>query len=552
MPKSGRKHAMKKLILLTLISLQLGFLPALAVEDETGKNAEMMRLLESKIDLSKPATRGEQTFSYLLDIDGKQVADLTEFSPDTFSEGLAMFQSDVKVKQGANSFRNFGQTESGFFDTTGNKVIPATFDRCGRFSEGLAWTISKTQEYGYINRAGKIVFTVKDCCQCKEFSEGMASFRGATIIKGEDEQDKVTPGKYGYLDKTGNVAIEPKYESTKSFSQGRAAVKLDGKWFFIDKNGKQVSETFDKASNYFESLAAVCNDSKWGYINLESKLVIPYTYDDAQKFSEGLAVVRVGEHIAFINPNGKTVVEPKFNDAYPFTQGLAGVQNSLKKWGFIDKSGKFVIDPVFDDIDSFSCGRALVKKGIMFGYIDLQGKYVVEPKFVIARSYSDDRAVVADKNWNHPIMRGMLMGAHLEGMKIHKDSNSATGIYIPISFEDALKELDDILPPAAKRDIQMVDQSEMISYHHGFGTWMRNNWGLWKGGPLSKDMQRLGFTHPDDMSGTIFESYWLKVHGKPINLKAKSEHYKKYWEGAKFGGRKDVKIPTGKLPPPKK
>jgi hypothetical protein len=25
-------------------------------------------------------------------------------------------------------------------------------------------------------------------------------------------------------------------------------------------------------------------------------------------------------------------------------------------------------------------------------------------------------------------------------------------------------------------------------------------------------------THPDDMSGVILEAYWLRLHGRPINL----------------------------------
>ncbi len=534
-----------------LLSLILGFLPAYANEDEKKKDAEMIKLLESKIDLSKPENRGEQTFSYLLDENGKRLADLTGMEPGEFSEGFAKFGIEKKIKAGGIPMPSFGEKQVGFIDINGNKVIPAKFSQCGKFSEGLAWFVDESGNAGYIDKTGKEIFKVGDSYRAGDFSDGLAFFLTLVPNKAEGAWQSKIPDKCGFLDKTGKKVIEAKYDFTKGFSNGLAAVKLNQKWFFIDKNGNQVGDIYDKVQSFSESLGAVRVNSKWGYINPAGKLVIPFTFDDAQNFSEGLAAVKVGNLTGFIDKTGKMVIEPQFEDVFPFTQGLAGVKSTSKLWGFIDKSGKIVIEPSFDEIDIFSCSRAKVKKGLQYGFIDPQGKYVIKPEYIFAYPFADSRAIVAEKNWNHPIMRGMLMGVHLEGLKIHKDSTSRSGVYVPISFEDALKELDDILPVAAKRDIQIIDKGEMIHYHHGFGTWLRNNWCLWSGGALSKDMQRLGFTHPDDMSGTILDSYWLKVHGKPISLKTQAEHYKKYWDGMQ-NSKKDLnKIPTKKLPPPK-
>lgn len=137
------------------------------------------------------------------------------------------------------------------------------------------------------------------------------------------------------------------------------------------------------------------------------------------------------------------------------------------------------------------------------------------------------------RDWNDPQDRMYLMNEHLKDVRIHQDKKSPTGVYVPISFDDALKELDYMLPPEAKRDIKNCTIGDMLSYHDGFGTWIRNNWCLWRGGALADDMKRLGFTHPDDMSGAIFDSYWLKVHGKPIEIKAQSKKYQKYWNMVK-------------------
>jgi hypothetical protein len=65
----------------------------------------------------------------------------------------------------------------------------------------------------------------------------------------------------------------------------------------------------------------------------------------------------------------------------------------------------------------------------------------------------------------------------------------------------------------------MKSEDEMWEYHIGLGMWMRNNWSLWRGGPLATQMQKLGFNHPDDMSGIILATFWCKRHGKDFQLK---------------------------------
>ena len=49
-------------------------------------------------------------------------------------------------------------------------------------------------------------------------------------------------GKWGFIDKNGKVVIEPQYDFAEPFSEGLGKVKKDGKWGFIDKSGKVVIE----------------------------------------------------------------------------------------------------------------------------------------------------------------------------------------------------------------------------------------------------------------------------------------------------------------------
>ena len=60
-------------------------------------------------------------------------------------------------------------------------------------------------------------------------------------------------GKFGYISKSGEFAIQPKYKTAKNFSEGLAAAEDNGKWGFINPKGEWIiPATFDDAK-YFDS-----------------------------------------------------------------------------------------------------------------------------------------------------------------------------------------------------------------------------------------------------------------------------------------------------------
>ena len=95
---------------------------------------------------------------------------------------------------------------------------------------------------------------------------------------------------------------------------------------------------YDYVGDFIENLARVELNGKWGYIDKEGKEVIPLKYDFAWSFSEGLACVGLNGKSGFIDKEGKEVIPFKYDDAGPFSKGLALVRLN-GKWGYIDKNG---------------------------------------------------------------------------------------------------------------------------------------------------------------------------------------------------------------------
>jgi len=106
----------------------------------------------------------------------------------------------------------------------------------------------------------------------------------------------------------------------------------------------------------------------------------------------------------------------------------------------------------------------------------------------------------------------------------------------PTKLSECFKLLDNILSEAPDGDwFKEAEEDDAIAQsHHGLGTWIRNNWGLWEeDGMLHEYFTKLGLKHPDDMSGVILTSYHRHLNNKEIGLDEQIKHYIKFWKDEK-------------------
>jgi hypothetical protein len=150
----------------------------------------------------------------------------------------------------------------GFIDVEGNYIVKPVYEKADRFMHGLA-PVKKAGKCGYINILGEEVVPL-NFDACKLFADNMALVRSddkmyyldVTAGKwiGQDQPytiryyfseglARVSLGdRFGFINKSGEIAIECKYEDAKDFSYGLAAVKINGLWGFIDPEGNLVIE----------------------------------------------------------------------------------------------------------------------------------------------------------------------------------------------------------------------------------------------------------------------------------------------------------------------
>jgi WG containing repeat len=124
----------------------------------------------------------------------------------------------------------------------------------------------------------------------------------------------------GFLDKTGKIAVEPKYTQTGYFNDGLAAVA-------IDENGDSLGGT------------------KWGFIDNSGKMAVPQRWEVVRDFSDGVVWVKeeIDSKFALIDKTGAQIIAPAYSEVSDFSEGMAVVRRTGggdDKYFIIDKTGK--------------------------------------------------------------------------------------------------------------------------------------------------------------------------------------------------------------------
>lgn len=303
----------------------------------------------------------------------------------------------------------------GYMDKNGVVKIEAQFDQVEthvfRIDELASVYNYDRKGPRYIDENGKVVISLPGVTFA-------ASFEGQQLAEIEKKNKK------GFINKKGEVIVEPTYMWVGAFDQsGLALVMLEmNKFGFVDETGViKIPLDYEQAYSFYESdLTFVYKDGKAGYINNQGALVIPHQFEYVHQFGKnGLAIFQKDKKFGFINKKGEVVIEPIYEHAYGFGEGdFAGVmvkgkfgfidkkgqmvipakfvatQNRTfrkgdlmpvlrnRKWGFINDRGDMVIEPQFDGVDTFRDFEiAGFRKGKEWGFIDKTGKILIEASF---------------------------------------------------------------------------------------------------------------------------------------------------------------------------
>lgn len=184
-------------------------------------------------------------------------------------------------------------------------------------------------------------------------------------------------GKYGYIDKNGKEIVKPKYLYASWFNEGLALIITD--------TTKHLAKGY--YSEWTDSDTLIF---KYGYINHKDRIVIdttltystltpiykrnhssspfvPLSYDIEELlcYNGRIKFLNKGnwDELGYMNKKGKVVISPKYHGGARFSDNLAYVWDKKEScWKYIDINGNITIDTGYSFASDFSEGYAIVSK----------------------------------------------------------------------------------------------------------------------------------------------------------------------------------------------
>lgn len=281
------------------------------------------------------------------------------------------------------------EQEAGFITGAGQTIWKTTKGHAGAFSEDLApvWATGadgSVQGVGFIRPDGSEAFKLPGATYAGNFANGLAP--------------ATKDGKQGFVDKTGQWVIEPKYDWVWPFSDGFALVAVIG-----EKSRPATDREKEQAAQSSGARRDVWLKGVYGFVTADGKEIVAPQYDSAWPYRENLAWVEKGGKIGYIDFEGLPTIDMQFEKAGFFVNGIAPVMKD-GKWALLGTDMLIKIDGIDALLETegdvlmgqFVEGMLPVQIGGKWGAINEEFKQVIAPQFAAVRHFSGELAAARE------------------------------------------------------------------------------------------------------------------------------------------------------------
>ncbi|MDL2259501.1 WG repeat-containing protein [Deltaproteobacteria bacterium OttesenSCG-928-K17] len=253
----------------------------------------------------------------------------------------------------------------------------------------------------------------------------------------QNDAVRIVPSCGGPFDKCGFIRMDGserkeeiiprQYEAGLPFSEGLAAVRINGQWGFINMKGEVViTPQFDLVGSFAHDLAEVLIDEKVGVINRQGDLVIKPQFARAIPLSKDVVIAQPGNWQSPYVQGAEKL--PNIRDMLIFDRGLSGLYSVKTGW-ITQPEWEFSI---FDRTGKISLIWAKHKgRDALYGLMRTDGSWQVKPKYDHVQWLCEDRAIVSERNiWGAVDPEGKLvvplrfewLGYWEDGLGLTRDS----------------------------------------------------------------------------------------------------------------------------------
>lgn len=284
----------------------------------------------------------------------------SEKIPDTSNENEENNAPNVEKEKSNNKYPAYqyikGNKYYGFINELGEFIEKPKYGYASVYNDGIA-VVSNGSNHQLIDLDGNILFASDRIIG--DFKNGASTF--SKLVGSEY--------LYGYVDKTGNIMVKPKYMAAYDFNnEHQAIVQISEKEYALINQKGDIIETYELGDKY-------------GYIyQIEDGYVV---YNDTETQKYGVDTV-----------SGEVIYEPIYSEIKYLGADLFAMKDPklesydispMSPWALFNNKGDQITDYVLYDISNFNNGYASVTDSTSTYFIGVDGKEATEFKKFIGR-----------------------------------------------------------------------------------------------------------------------------------------------------------------------
>ncbi|MDR7077114.1 hypothetical protein J2Y03_002137 [Neobacillus niacini] len=299
-------------------------------------NSDSYFIVNPKYDTISPFSEGRAT---VIDSEGFKIIDESGkvITPKAYSI-ISDYQEGRAVAANTNEQ---GEYLYGYLNRRGNEVIALSYESANNFINGKALVKMKAGSFALIDLTGKVLksypYEMVD-----DYGEGMLAFR------------KSNEGKWGYMDESGKVMIEPKFTGTQSFIEGKAIVNVDNNYGLIDTQGNYIIKPNYNSLLYLGENRFALGKSpdsenpylfpKYAIADSSGQLYTGFIYNGVSSYKDGIASAYNDENTFFIDKHGQRIAHlPNVSGSGSLTFDKSLIKGDIDLHIlYFDKNGKLV------------------------------------------------------------------------------------------------------------------------------------------------------------------------------------------------------------------
>ncbi len=320
---------------------------------------------------------------------------------------------DVNVEQAF--FPVYVNEKWGVINQNGDLVVEATYDEMVVVPDTNKDLFICTYDVNYenetyqtkvINQTGAEILTNYQNVQPIENSVNSDVWYENNSLKFEQN------GKYGLIDFSGKVILNPEYDNIYSLSgvEKNIVIEQNGLKGLVNTSMGEVIirpeyTEITTLTDSYENGYIVQKNGKYGVIGADSKVIFEPVYDEIKKVAaNGYYVVTQNGKTALVNSLGETKLDAGFNSIEEINgENMTITLNGA--YGVINVDGTSIINPEYQDLKYIYGTHYIAKKNNLYGIIATTGETVIDFTYQTMQYVKTADFIQADKeNYKSDLM----------------------------------------------------------------------------------------------------------------------------------------------------